>query len=307
MENKNTKDKIFEKFTWTIRDFSKLDSNGQYSEIFSIDDHLWRVLIFPKGNNVEYLSIYLDGGGNVANLETEHQFNAKEINWGFTRFIPLDELCNPSNGFIVNDTCIIEVEILVSNSKHNNEGDQEDNKINDKQTNHIDNPLPKEIVKFRGLEKMEEDFIPLLEEVCSQHPSLVDRQKKRTLMYVEWAFTALGRVLHFLKTKKVKDMDDDACNHLQVLWEELETFKFDLTWLEPHVQSALGMKNYRERSIQVKKMKEKVSFLETETKMLKEKMMQAKINLEITRRELARIIEGFEECNLEDGLGYGGQ
>lgn len=34
-------------------------------------------------------------------------------------------------------------------------------------------------------------------------------------MFTEYAFRALGPVLHFLKNKKIKDMDDDACNHLQ--------------------------------------------------------------------------------------------
>ncbi|KAK7355058.1 hypothetical protein VNO80_14303 [Phaseolus coccineus] len=337
MEKENNKDKMFEKFTWTIKDFSKLDSHKLYSEKFSIDDHLWRILIFPKGlKNANYLSIYLEGVENLVEGwnkfinfklalidqinhkmtktgETEHQFNAKSNDWGFARFIPLDELHNPNNGFIVNDTCIIEVEILVSKLKHENEVDKTDNQIKDILTKHTDKPLPKktfttvdEVVDLKGLGKIEQDFYPLLEEVCSRHPSLLNSQKKRTLEYVEWAFTALGRVLHFLKTKMVKDMDEDTCNHLQILWEELETFKFDLTWLEPHVQSALSMKTYMERSVQVKKLKENVSSLEMETKMLKEKIIETKVNLEITRRELTKISEGFVEYNLDDGLAYGG-
>ncbi|XP_027938046.1 MATH domain and coiled-coil domain-containing protein At3g58270-like [Vigna unguiculata] len=336
MENENTKQKMFEKFTWTIQDFSKLDYN-EYSEEFFLHDHLWRILIYPRGNNVDYLSIYLDGGGNVENLggawykfanfkltlinqinhkmsrtmETEHLFSAKEIDWGFLQFIPLYELHNPNNGFIVNDTCIVEAEILVSKLKEQNQVDQAHNKTNDKPTKHIDKPLPQEtfttFVELMGLKDIQQDFIPLLEEVCAQHPLLINSQKKRTLMYVEWAFTALGRVLHFLKTKKVKDMNEDACNHLQNLWEELETFKFDLTWLEPHVQSALKMKNYVERSVQVKKKKENICVLEKEIKMLKEKIIETKVNLEITRRELTKISEAFVECDLDDGLGYGGR
>jgi hypothetical protein len=68
-------------------------------------------------------------------------------------------------------------------------------------------------------------------------------------------FAAVGRVLYFLKTRKVKDMNEKGCKDLQVLWDELQTFKFDLTWLEPHVQSALGMKSYAERAMQVEKVK----------------------------------------------------
>ncbi|KAL2326873.1 hypothetical protein Fmac_020300 [Flemingia macrophylla] len=119
--------------------------------------------------------------------QREHLFNARDIDWGFSRLIPLDELWEPSNGFLVNDTCIIEVEILVSKPKHGNQLDPPNNKIHDKPLKHIDHPLHEEmfttfgkLVDFKGLGKIEQDFIPLLEEVCSQHPSLINNQKKRT-------------------------------------------------------------------------------------------------------------------------------
>eukprot|EP00256_Glycine_max_P031703 XP_006575933.1 ubiquitin carboxyl-terminal hydrolase 12 [Glycine max] len=257
MDNENAKDKIFEKFTWRIRNFSTLDSKPLYSEEFFLDNHTWSILIYPKGNKVAYLSIYLDAGDpddlphgrrKYANFklalvnqvhdkyndieETSQVFSASETNWGFTTFTPLNKLCDPSLGFIVNDTCIIQVQILANKSKHENQVDQSVNKIDYKIVERMDNPLPKEmistsfggLVDFRGLGKLEEDFVPLLEEVCSRYPSLIDSMQKRSQRFIEWAFTALGRVLHFLKTKNVmRDMDEDAYNHLQILWEELET------------------------------------------------------------------------------------
>ncbi|KAL3033859.1 hypothetical protein AAZX31_02G158600 [Glycine max] len=244
MDNENAKDKIFEKFTWRIRNFSTLDSKPLYSEEFFLDNHTWSILIYPKGNKVAYLSIYLDAGDpddlphgrrKYANFklalvnqvhdkyndieETSHVFSASETNWGFTTFTPLNKLCDPSLGFIVNDTCIIQVQILANKSKHE-----------------MISTSFGGLVDFRGLGKLEEDFVPLLEEVCSRYPSLIDSMQKRSQRFIEWAFTALGRVLHFLKNKKIKDMDIDACNHLQILWDELlEQFRFDLIWLELHV------------------------------------------------------------------------
>ncbi|MCI07453.1 ubiquitin carboxyl-terminal hydrolase family protein, partial [Trifolium medium] len=50
------------------------------------------------------------------------------------------------------------------------------------------------------------------------------------------------------KKAEFKDTDDKAREDLQVLWEELEKYRSDLTWLEPHVQSALGIKNYVEKA-----------------------------------------------------------
>ncbi|KAM0908720.1 hypothetical protein ACQ4PT_015296 [Festuca glaucescens] len=45
--------------TWTIDDLSNV-SKKLYSDIFIVGGCKWRVLIFPKGNNVEFLSLYLD-------------------------------------------------------------------------------------------------------------------------------------------------------------------------------------------------------------------------------------------------------
>ncbi|XP_019426717.1 PREDICTED: MATH domain and coiled-coil domain-containing protein At3g58270-like isoform X1 [Lupinus angustifolius] len=341
MENQRRSDETAETFTWTIKNFSKL-RNKLFSEIFFIGGHPWRVFIFPKGNNVDYLSIYLDAGDS-ANLpygwsrfakfklslinkvnskmtktkETEHEFNARENDWGFTAFMPLNEIRDPSKGFIVDDTCIIEAEIFVTKREHENQVDQAAKNATvtpvSTQVNAVpDNPSPKEtsstslgeLVDFRGLGKIERAFVPLLEEVCSRHPSLIKCQQNRSCRFTEWAFTALGRVLHFLKTKKVRDMNDALFMHLQALWEELETFKFDLTWLEPHVQSALGIKSYMERAAEVKKMKENVAVREMEIKRLKAKMAAAEIDLEIAKRDLVKAEEGFEERDLDGDLGY---
>ncbi|GAU14502.1 hypothetical protein TSUD_250440 [Trifolium subterraneum] len=46
-------------------------------------------------------------------VDTQHQFNARESDWGFTSFMPLGELYDPSRGYLMNDTLIIEAEVLV--------------------------------------------------------------------------------------------------------------------------------------------------------------------------------------------------
>ncbi|CAI8599947.1 unnamed protein product [Vicia faba] len=45
--------------------------------------------------------------------DTQHQFNARESDRGFTYFMPLGELYDPSRDYLVNDTLIIEAEVLV--------------------------------------------------------------------------------------------------------------------------------------------------------------------------------------------------
>lgn len=220
--------------------------------------------------------------------ETKHDFTEAGYLYGYSKFITFSELRDPSGGFIVNDICVIEAEITVCNSEEHDQS-----QLNNSLPEQISTSSQRDLMDFKGLVKIEKAFVPLLEEVCSWHPSLVEFLKKRsrTHMFNEWAFTALGRVLHFLKNKKVKDMNDDACNQLQILWEELEAFRFDLSWLKPHVQFALDIKSYHERAGHVKKLRKNVDILEA--------------NLKIARRELVKAEEGFEERDLNAELGYG--
>ncbi|WRX12507.1 Peptidase C19 [Theobroma cacao] len=124
------------RFTWTIENFSRLNTKKLYSDIFFVGGYKWRILIFPKGNNVDHLSMYLDvadsatlpyGWSRYAQFslavvnqihnkytvrkDTQHQFNSRESDWGFTSFMPLGELYDPTRGFLVNDTCIVEADV----------------------------------------------------------------------------------------------------------------------------------------------------------------------------------------------------
>ncbi|KAL1549232.1 CSN-associated deubiquitinating enzyme Ubp12 [Salvia divinorum] len=125
-------------FSWTIENFSRLNVKKLYSNVFVVGSYNWRVLIFPKGNNVDYLSMYLDvadcatlpnGWNRFARFslaivnqmdnkltmkkDSQHHFNQRESDWGFTSFMPLSELYNPNKGYLMSDTCIVEADISV--------------------------------------------------------------------------------------------------------------------------------------------------------------------------------------------------
>ncbi|XP_004498059.1 ubiquitin C-terminal hydrolase 12-like isoform X2 [Cicer arietinum] len=125
------------RFTWTIDNFSRLPKK-HYSDIFTVGGYKWRILIFPKGNNAEHLSMYIDVADSVTmpygwtrfaqfsltvvnqvhnsysiRKETQHQFHARESDWGFTNFMPLSELYDASRGYVVNDRCILEADVNV--------------------------------------------------------------------------------------------------------------------------------------------------------------------------------------------------
>ncbi|CAI0402494.1 unnamed protein product [Linum tenue] len=124
------------KFTWRIENFSQLKEKNLFSDTFLVGGRKWRVSLFPQGNNLHYLSIYLKfadsetmpNGWSVPavlgfNLIapfvpsstvrkwTKHNFNIREVDWGFSSFVPLRELRDPLRGFLVNDTLTIEAEV----------------------------------------------------------------------------------------------------------------------------------------------------------------------------------------------------
>ncbi|KAJ6983687.1 hypothetical protein NC653_026490 [Populus alba x Populus x berolinensis] len=126
------------RFTWTIDNFSRFNTKKLYSDVFVVGGYKWRILVFPKGNNVDHLSMYLDvadstnlpyGWSRYAQFsltvinqlhqkysirkDTQHQFNARESDWGFTSFMPLGELYDPGRGYLVNDSCIVEADVAV--------------------------------------------------------------------------------------------------------------------------------------------------------------------------------------------------
>ncbi|XP_059669079.1 uncharacterized protein LOC132314205 [Cornus florida] len=125
------------RLTWRIENFTRLNTRMLYSESFYVGGYKWRVLIFPKGDNdADHLAIYLDvtdsatlpygwskhicfslsvtnhiDNQSTVKKVTQHLFHSgEESDWGFTSFMPLSELYNPGRGFIVNDTCVIEVD-----------------------------------------------------------------------------------------------------------------------------------------------------------------------------------------------------
>ncbi|XP_044508657.1 ubiquitin C-terminal hydrolase 12-like [Mangifera indica] len=138
VENQQVEDPPSMKFTWTIENFTRLNTKKHYSDVFIVGGYKWRILIFPKGNNVDHLSMYLDVADSstlpygwiryaqfslaVVNQahskysirkEAQHQFNARESDWGFTSFMPLGDLCDPSRGYLVNDMVVVEAEVVV--------------------------------------------------------------------------------------------------------------------------------------------------------------------------------------------------
>eukprot|EP00659_Diplonema_papillatum_P017399 gene17399-26734_t len=110
-----------------------------YSEPFEIDAVPWRILMYPNGNGVRYLSLYLDlanahalppGWSRTAQFSftVRSRTNASQVvthqaekvfflglqDWGFRQFVPLTTLYEPELGFVQDDCLLIELNISIS-------------------------------------------------------------------------------------------------------------------------------------------------------------------------------------------------
>uniref|UniRef100_A0A0D9XKN3 MATH domain-containing protein n=1 Tax=Leersia perrieri TaxID=77586 RepID=A0A0D9XKN3_9ORYZ len=125
-------------FTWDIEDFFALKSPS-YSPEFELGGHKWFLSIYPTGydKNGNYLSLYLhmktqnipnqnsaelvDYCIGIKNQETgKHrkeagrcQFSKNVDNWGFNKFMSLEDFKDSSNGYLVKTKCCIEAEVTI--------------------------------------------------------------------------------------------------------------------------------------------------------------------------------------------------
>ncbi|MCL7052194.1 hypothetical protein MKW94_013206, partial [Papaver nudicaule] len=129
------------KFIWTIENFSSLnDEEHHSSSYFVADDCTWCILIYPKeldGKLGMYLmhsgmkSPYAEFSSTVFNQKNQkktvtlgtHFLRFRlhcwkmHVRWlpklGFSNMMPLSDLHDPDKGFLVDDTCILQVEISI--------------------------------------------------------------------------------------------------------------------------------------------------------------------------------------------------
>ncbi|RZC76144.1 hypothetical protein C5167_000306 [Papaver somniferum] len=134
------------KFNWKIKNFSEFTTMYTYSDVFTAGSFKWRACIYPKGMGKVYdhLSLYLVPVDLTKSVNTEYCFaitsqtdrNNKvrkeqkqkfleetTRGWGWTSFMPLSELHDPSKGYIVDDTCVISIEVTCWTMKEEDSSD----------------------------------------------------------------------------------------------------------------------------------------------------------------------------------------
>ncbi|KAM4072201.1 hypothetical protein ACB094_11G119700 [Castanea mollissima] len=123
--------------TWKIEKFSTLDKSFYFSQEFTVEGLKWKIKVYPKGNTdqiPEAISIFItfcdcipsehkiyaeyklrirnQVQGNHMERLGKHWFS-NSLGWGFPQFMFLNDLHDAFKGFLVNDTIIVEAEIIV--------------------------------------------------------------------------------------------------------------------------------------------------------------------------------------------------
>ncbi|KAL8042729.1 hypothetical protein ABFX02_09G072000 [Erythranthe guttata] len=124
---------------WKIANFSKLGYEWK-SEEFSVGGHKWAIYLYPKGYEEaagRHVCVFLGfiGSGictpskkvnasftiriksqincqHIQQIDT-HWFSASSIDWGTLSFVDLATINDPKKGFLVNDCCLLDIEMTV--------------------------------------------------------------------------------------------------------------------------------------------------------------------------------------------------
>ncbi|XP_019099736.1 PREDICTED: MATH domain and coiled-coil domain-containing protein At3g58360-like, partial [Camelina sativa] len=132
------KPQLAKKITWAIKNFSSSETGKICSDPFVVGGCKWRLIVHPKGNNADYLFMYLEVADyeslspgwrrhvcyllNIVNQnavkrskqnEEEKWFDVRSPRWGRLSMFPLNEISARDSGFVVNGELKIVAEIEV--------------------------------------------------------------------------------------------------------------------------------------------------------------------------------------------------
>ncbi|XP_017647913.1 MATH domain and coiled-coil domain-containing protein At3g58270-like [Gossypium arboreum] len=115
---------LITKVTWRIENFSSITDDGLYSENFTVDGYKWRLIIFPKGNKVDFWYFFFLEVADSATLPSGWSRNAQ---FGFAVINQFDrelsitkalgELHDPKRGYLLNDACLFEAYVSTDRTK----------------------------------------------------------------------------------------------------------------------------------------------------------------------------------------------
>ncbi|XP_074566244.1 uncharacterized protein LOC141822828 [Curcuma longa] len=125
-------------YTWEIKDVSKSKEIVLNSETFDAGGYNWTISLYPNSPTYkDFLGVFLkldNAAGLAANTSVyvdyslclldqnnarhlkftvKRLFSSKSTNWGWHEFLRWNDVRDPTRGFLVDDTCIVEASVVV--------------------------------------------------------------------------------------------------------------------------------------------------------------------------------------------------
>ncbi|KAG5549820.1 hypothetical protein RHGRI_014957 [Rhododendron griersonianum] len=350
-------DRPSEPFTWKIENFSKLKTKKLYSDTFYSGGYKWRVLIYPKGNNVEYLSLYLDVGDSATlpygwtryarfsvsminqihntltvRKDTQHQFDEREFDWGFTSFLPLKVLNDPGQGFLLNDTIIVEADVTVPNP-HNSklETVENSNPEEESQLPSCDNSsgkleaditspqstlqstLGSQIAFVDGSSEatatagkvrflsywVSSDGFQLLEKIHGLHKGTFVKFSMKGQALQTVLLESFASFIASMSSTKVSEVNEEALRLAAISIEDYEQVGLDLRWLKQRLEEAKGVKKHSESVNTVESCGSSLEVARAKVRELEEELAKAKAEVEAMSWDLPKSL-GVNDSVLKD-------
>lgn len=315
------------------------------------------MLIFPKGNNVEHLSVYLDVansstlpdgwsrharfGLSVINQnlheatvrkDTEHQFQAEEYDWGFTSFLPLKKLNDPGQGFLLNDTIIVEADVTVtdSNDSKKETGENDSHKVefqlpsHDTSTENVEvditgtsppqsnlqSTLGSEISSVDGSSEatatagkvrflsycVSSEAFQLLEKIQGLHKGTFVKFSMKGQALQTVILESFASFIVSMLSTKVNEANEEA---LAVTIEDFEQVGLDLRWLKQRLEEAKMVKKHSESVNTVESCVTALEVARAKVRELEEGLTKAKLEVEVMSREVPKSV-GVNDSILKD-------
>ncbi|KAL0714707.1 hypothetical protein Bca4012_021686 [Brassica carinata] len=242
---------VGKKFTWVIEDFSSLHTETCSSAPVLIGDCKWFLLIHPKVDNVSSLSMGLEVA-DPESLPSEWR-RYKALKWKFPTGVPLTELLDEKEGFLVNGELMIVAEIEVHEVIGKSDCSEESEEGAPQQSMKIDDgPKPCDVILNQTQESINVNGFQVLPSQVNSVKLIFERHPD-----IAVGFRSKNQQLRKISMNFLLSLIDTLCQSLQEISSEdlvdveaaltyLKYVGFEVDWLERKLEQVKLLKDEEE-------------------------------------------------------------
>ncbi|KAL7228357.1 hypothetical protein ACSBR2_007139 [Camellia fascicularis] len=245
--------------------------------------------------------------------DTQHHFNEREIDWGFTSFMPLSELYDSCKGYLVNDTVIVEADVSVrssqdskketgsvglKNRKAEQEGHKESSQPPSQENNSknvVDNAPPGKIRFLSYWVSPEASLV--LERIHNRYKGTFAKFSMTSVLVQTVFLESFASFIESMSTTKICEVNKEA---LCVAVKDFEHVGLDLSWLKQRLDQAKMVNKRSELLASIDSYEKTIEHTRAKLRELKEGLAKAKAEVEVSVRDLPKSL-GVNDSFFEEG------